>query len=56
MCETQVVMNLSKKTLIDFYTDDKEFSKKGKKAYSLLETKLHYDSSWLVILHTADLE
>lgn len=50
----ELVVNLSKKMLIDFYTDDKEFSRKGKKAYSLLETKLHYDSSWLTIIHTLD--
>lgn len=50
----ELVMNLSKKNLIDFYTDDKEFSKKGRKAYDLLETSLNYDSSWLTILHTTD--
>lgn len=47
-------MNLSKKNLIDFYTDDKEFSKKGRSAYDLLATNLHYDSSWFAIIHTDD--
>jgi len=50
----ELVFNLSKKNLIDFYTDDKEFSKKGRKAFSLLEKNLAYDSSWLTIIHTDD--
>lgn len=50
----ELVVNLSKKLMIDFYTDDKEFSKKGKKAYTLLETNLNFDSIWLTMIHTDD--
>lgn len=41
--------------MINFYTDDEEFQKKGNKAYSLLEKNLAYDSSWLKLIHTDEL-
>lgn len=47
----EMVVNLSTNFMIDFYTDDKEFSKKSGKAYSLLEQKLGYNHSWLNIIY-----
>lgn len=51
----ELTTNLSKNLNVDFYTDDGEFSKKGKKAYALLEKNLSYDKSWLKIIHTDEL-
>jgi len=51
----EIVINISDKLVICFYTDDDEFQKKGKNAYSLLETKLFFKSSWLNIIHTSKL-
>ena len=47
----EIVINLSANFMLDFYTDDKEFSQKGKKAYSVLEQKLNYNHSWLDIIY-----
>lgn len=51
----ELATNISKNFNADFYTDDGEFSKKGKKAYALLEKNLSYDKSWLKIIHTDEL-
>jgi len=46
----ELTTNVSKNQNIDFYTDDEEFSKKGKKAFTQLEKRLHYNRSWLNII------
>lgn len=48
----EIVVNLSTNFMLDFYTDDQEFSKKGRKAYRILEQKLSYNHSWLEIIYT----
>lgn len=47
----EIVINLSSMFMIDFYTDDTEFAKKGKDAYQLLEKKLRYDPCWLQFVY-----
>lgn len=51
----EIVMNLSNALMVSFYTDDKDFQKRGNKAYSLLERDLAFDSSWLNLVHTDEL-
>jgi hypothetical protein len=51
----EMAVNLSGNYMIDFYTDDKEFFKKSKKAFNLLEKNLKYDHSWFTIIHTEEL-
>jgi hypothetical protein len=50
----EIIIFLSDKTKINFYTDDKNFYNKGKKAYSLLKANLTYKDSWLKIIHVKD--
>jgi len=47
----EIVLHLSMNFMIDFYTDDKEFSNKSKRAYRLIKQKLDYDLSWLNIIY-----
>lgn len=51
----EIVIKLSKLSIIYFYTDDNKFCKQGKKAYCLLEKNLDYNANWLKLIHTSDL-
>ena len=51
----EMAVNLSEDYMIDFYTDDKEFFKKSKKAFNCLEKNIKYNHSWFTIIHTEEL-